>query len=88
VFAEPETIASVDAECRSAARGCVDCKMQLADLINAQLAPMRERRQELAQDPARLGRILRDGTEKARQRASDTLAQVKRAMSMDYVGLL
>jgi tryptophanyl-tRNA synthetase len=48
------------------------------------LAPIRERRHQLAQDTGQLIDILREGTEVARQVAASTLAQVRRALGLDY----
>jgi len=48
------------------------------------LAPIRERRQQLAQAPGRLIDILREGTAVARQVAASTLAEVRHALGLDY----
>lgn len=69
-------------ECRSAARGCMDCKKILAERVNEQLAPLRERRALYASDRAQLEQILREGGEKARTTAQETLAEVKRLMKL------
>ena len=69
-------------ECRSGALGCVACKTELAETLNAQLAPMRERRTELANDTARLDAILALGNERARDAASETLIDVRKAMKL------
>ena len=47
-------------------------------------APIRKRREELAKDPEKIYEILRKGTEKARQKAKETLKEVKKAMMLDY----
>jgi tryptophanyl-tRNA synthetase len=48
------------------------------------LAPIRERRQQLAQAPGRLIDILREGTAAARQVAANTIAEVRHALGLDY----
>ena len=66
--------------CRSGALGCVDCKGELAEKLNAYLRPIRERRASI--DDATVTQIIKEGTEKARIVASQTLADVKRAMKL------
>ena len=75
--ARTETIA---AECRSGALGCVACKGELAETMNAWLRPVRARRASF--DRATIARIVADGTERARVVASATLADVKRALRL------
>jgi tryptophanyl-tRNA synthetase len=66
--------------CRTGALGCVDCKTELADTMNAWLRPIRQRRASF--DRASLDRIVADGTERARVLAGETIRDVKRAMKM------
>lgn len=70
------------AECRSAARGCVDCKRRLLDGVVAHFAPLRERRARLAQDPAQVAAIIEDGCRRARAQAAATMALVRAAMGI------
>lgn len=69
-------------ECRTATRGCMDCKKILAEVINSQMAPMRERRALYAADRAQVEALLKDGAEKARAVCQDTLRQVKAVMKL------
>ncbi|MBK8190848.1 MAG: tryptophan--tRNA ligase [Vampirovibrionales bacterium] len=82
LFAPPDAVEQTAAECRSAARGCVDCKKLLAEYLNETLRPIRERRRTLADDPGELDRLLRAGGEKARAVASDTLRGVREAVQL------
>jgi tryptophanyl-tRNA synthetase len=66
--------------CRSGELGCVDCKTELADTMNAWLRPVRERRASF--DRTTIDRIIADGTERARVITRATLRDVKRAMKM------
>ncbi len=66
--------------CRSGELGCVDCKTELADTMNAWLRPLRERRASF--DRATIDRIVAEGTERARIIAGETIRDVKRAMKM------
>src|SRR5271165_5044027 len=70
-LADPEKVPWIDENCRSGALGCVECKRDLAENLNAYMRPVRERRAEL--DPAQVTAILADGAERARAVASGTL---------------
>lgn len=79
-FSSNDTLAHVDAQCRTAGWGCVDCKMVLAESISTTLAPIRERAAELTAHPARVHEILHDGASKARRLARETIAGVRERM--------
>ena len=62
--------------------------MKVKKLLNAvmqeTLEPIRTRREELAKDIPAVWEILKSGSEKARAVAAQTLAEVKRAMKINY----
>jgi len=68
--------------CKSGALGCVDCKKKLTEALNASLAPVRERRQTFADDPAQIEKILEDGAAKARETAEQTMKKVRKVMKL------
>ncbi|MCB1182939.1 tryptophan--tRNA ligase [bacterium] len=70
------------AECRSAARGCVDCKLKLADGVIAHFAPLREKRADFEAHPDRLDEIIAAGCERARAVARETMDRVHAAMGI------
>jgi len=45
---------------------------------------MRTRRKKLESNPDEINRILREGTERGKEVAEETLAKVKAAMKIDY----
>lgn len=57
-------------------------KALVTDALVAHLAPLRARRAELAADPGVVDRVLRDGTDRARALADETLDRVREAMAM------
>ncbi len=69
-------------ECRAGERGCGQSKKELAEIINANLEPIRARRAELEADPSAVESVLRLGAEKARAAASETMTLVRRAMQI------
>jgi len=68
--------------CTTAGIGCLDCKQVLLKHALPMLAPISERRAELARDPDTVLEILEDGTTRAKKVASETLAEVKAAMQI------
>ena len=68
------------ADCRQAAIGCTDCKDRLAARIAEDLAPFREKRDELSLDPLLAAEILAAGAEKVKPIADATLAKAREAM--------
>ncbi|MEP6572994.1 MAG: tryptophan--tRNA ligase [Gemmatimonadota bacterium] len=79
-FSPSETVTRVAENCRTAAWGCIECKRVLADTIIATLAPIRERALELEASPNVVDDLLRDGAERARRIARETLGEVKDRM--------
>jgi tryptophanyl-tRNA synthetase len=69
-------------EDRAGERGCVQNKKELTEILNAALDPIRQRRAELLADPAELERILRDGAERARAVAEETMVSVREALKL------
>ena len=84
LFSEEEACKTICEECKAGKRGCVACKKQLSQMINATLEPMREKRKYYEEHPELVDEILRKGTEKARQTAKETMTKVKKAMMLDY----
>ena len=59
-------------------------KKYVIDSVNDFLAPLRERRAELAQDMDYIKDVLHDGNRRANEIANETLDQVRDAMGMKY----
>ncbi len=59
-----------------------DLKKQLAEDILKITLPIRERIMEVRNDDALMGRVLREGAEKARENAAKTLAEVREVMGI------
>ncbi len=64
--------------------GDVTVKQRLLEVLLAELDPIRARREQFAQDPAHVMRILKEGTEAARVVASQTLSEARKAMRLNY----
>lgn len=59
-----------------------DLKKQLAEDILAVTTPIRERVADIIADDAYISRVLREGAERARERAAKTLEEVRQAMGI------
>lgn len=59
-------------------------KKFLNEVLQNELKPIREKREELAKDVGAVFAILKKGSEKARQTAAQTLSEVKEAMGIRY----
>ena len=64
--------------------GDVKTKRYLLEILERELAPIRERRLEYAQDMGQVFEMLKKGSEAARQVAGQTLSEVKAAMGINY----
>jgi tryptophanyl-tRNA synthetase len=78
----PDTVATVERDCRSGALPCGDCKMRLRDSIVKDLTPLQERYVELCAKPQLVTDVLAQGAEKAGVIAKKTMAEVHSAMGL------
>jgi len=81
-YFNPSQLDALADQCRSAKIGCVDCKMLLAQKINSNLEPFRERRAAFAAKPQYIKDVLADGAQRAQAIASETLSEVKQKMGL------
>lgn len=64
--------------------GDVNIKRYLMEVLNAELAPIRQRRAEFAKDLPTVMDMLKAGSDRANQVAAQTLDEVKDAMGLNY----
>lgn len=65
--------------------GDIEVKQKLARALNEFLDPIRKKRAQYEQSPELVERILKEGTQKARNEAQRTLEIVRRAMGLNYI---
>src|SRR6202051_1456443 len=82
IFSDRATMDKVNAACRSAGIGCIECKSWAADALVQLLSPMQERRKKFEENPRLAWDILEAGTERARKTAGETMDHVRDAMGM------
>ena len=68
--------------CNSGELGCVECKKKLAENINLALKDIRAKRKELEKDIPFVEKVLSSGAERARNKAQETMKEVRRAMRL------
>lgn len=79
-----ENLETVCSECKKGARGCVQCKKELIEKMNEFLTPFREKRKYYETHPEDVEKILKDGTEKAKQVAKENIKNIKASMKINY----
>jgi tryptophanyl-tRNA synthetase len=82
IFSTEEEVAQINADCRTAALGCVDCKKRLAANMNKSLEPFRAKRAELDAKPQYVRDVLDDGAKRARAIAEKTMEEVREAIQL------
>jgi tryptophanyl-tRNA synthetase len=80
VFSTPETLARVYEGCRTAGIGCIECKGWAADALVQILNPIQQRRARFTE--SEVADILKDGSQRARTRAEQTMVEVRTAMQL------
>ncbi|MBN2346291.1 MAG: tryptophan--tRNA ligase [Candidatus Aminicenantes bacterium] len=79
-YSKGDEIAMVDAECRKAGIGCLDCKGILIRNVNDFLEPFRQRRSDY--ERTAVADILAPGNRRAAERARRTIEQVRGLMNV------
>ena len=79
---DPAGVEELKARYRRGGLGDALVKRRLEDVLQALLAPIRERRAVLARDPGHVFDLLRRGTEEARDRTQGTLDEVRAALGL------
>lgn len=81
---DKEKVAELKEHYRRGGLGDVKIKRYLNDVLQDFLRPIRERREEYAQDPQYVLDMLKQGSEQAERVAANTLDEVKSAMGINY----
>ncbi|UCE25886.1 MAG: tryptophan--tRNA ligase [Candidatus Zixiibacteriota bacterium] len=80
----PDADEEIAPPCRTGELGCVDCKTRLSANLNAELAPLRQKRDELIGNPDYVWDVLRNGSDIARARAQRVMDKVRDNMKTSY----
>jgi tryptophanyl-tRNA synthetase len=83
LFSPPVMQEEMAAGCKSAEIGCVSCKGNLADNLNAFIAPIREKYHALIAEPDKLRALLARGADRARSVAQRTMHEVNQLVGIE-----
>lgn len=81
---DKDKVAELKAEYQKGGLGDVKIKRYLNKVLEAELAPIRERREKFAQDEDAVYEMLLEGSKKANKVADATLEQVRDAIGLNY----
>lgn len=70
--------------CTSASIGCLECKKPVIDAILAELEPVQKEIAQYEKDPDVVKSIVAEGCDTAREKARETLHEVRLAMGLSY----
>ncbi|WP_283777807.1 tryptophan--tRNA ligase [Parendozoicomonas callyspongiae] len=84
VYSDKRTREWVCEGCTTAGIGCLECKAPVIDAVEAEVAPIRLRANELAANPDEVSNIIAEGCEKAGDEAAETLRDVRDAMGLGW----
>ena len=84
LFSSPDEIKYVDKGCRSAGIGCLECKKILADNINKEIAPIREKISywQKPENKKKIIEILKQGADRVRPIAQKNLKKIKQIVGL------
>jgi tryptophanyl-tRNA synthetase len=80
----PDVVKKFDEDYNNCTIRYGDMKKQLAEDMVRFIAPIREKTEAIQQDTAYLNKVMKQGAEKARASAQDTLEVVRQAMGLNY----
>jgi len=78
-FTDSQEVDKIQAKCRNAEIGCVECKRTLFENIDKFLSPIREKRKEYEEN---IGKIIITGTQKAKEAAIENMKNVRNTMGL------
>ena len=81
---DKDKVAELKEQSRAGGLGDVKIKRYLNEVLEAELGPIRARREEFAKDIPAVYAILKEGSEKANEVANKTLEEVRRAIGVNY----
>ena len=84
VYSDESTRAWVKEGCRSAGIGCIECKRPVIEGVQVELKPIQERAAEYENDRERVRKVLREGSEAAREVARETMRDVFEALHFTH----
>ncbi|MDR1194854.1 MAG: tryptophan--tRNA ligase [Endomicrobium sp.] len=69
-----------ETECKAGSVGCVLCKRQLTEMLSVFMKPLAQKRADLMNDKSYLQKVIKEGTEKAKETAAATMSNIRKAL--------
>ncbi len=82
LFLDADQLGTLGSKYKAGEIGYKESKEMLAENIIKLISPMRTKREQLAQDAGLIERILKDGSDKARAKANETMQKVRKAIGV------
>ena len=82
LYTDQDHIREIDAQCRSAQIGCVDCKRIMAKNLITALEPIQEKRIYYETHPDMVNDIIENGCRQAREVAVNTMQEVRKVLQL------
>ena len=79
-----DEVAELKKQYKKGGLGDVVIKKRLIEVLENIIAPIRTKREELAKHPEEVMKILEEGTKQARKIAKETMAEVRKALKINY----
>jgi len=81
-FTDSQEVDKIQAKCRNAEIGCVECKRTLFENIDKFLSPIREKRKEYEENIGYVEKIIITGTQKAKEATKENMKDVRNVMGL------
>jgi tryptophanyl-tRNA synthetase len=82
VYSDEQIQGWVQEGCRSAGIGCIECKQPVIEAVLGELRPIQQKARELEAQPELVRNVINEGCEAARDKARETMEEVRHAMSL------
>lgn len=82
-----QQLSEIEHSCKSGKLGCVECKKNLANLVNSTMKPIREKRKQIRKKEKELIEIIYNGSQEAKKFARKKLEEVKIKMNLNLRGV-
>jgi len=79
-----DEVEQIECDCKAGNIGCVACKKNLYNKLAKALKPIHERRDEIENNPEMVREIVAKGNDRAKQVVTETMADVRKAMKIDW----
>ena len=83
-FADKKAEKEVEAGCKDGSRGCVECKKILAEIVNNELKPYREKRENMKKNIDFILKTINDNNKKASQIAEGNIKEIYNIVGLKH----